>query len=161
MIRIALILPVIFGLIVGPNGCCCAGQRIGALFQSTAASGSEMDSCCESNRHDQPVSSCCSHCMDGSDTGASHAHHNASVAYQSCCKKTDSCLCVASIRPSIHRVQIETELSLLTDYTTTVVWRATELQIAIASGCFSHKAIACAPEQPGRACAIAYQRWNC
>jgi hypothetical protein len=161
MIRIALILPVIFGLIVGPNGCCCAGQRIGALFQSTAASGSEMDSCCDAIDDEHTVASCCSHCAVVSEKVTSNPHARTPVAHRSCCQKTDSCLCVASIRPSIHRIQIDTELSLLTDDTTTVAWRVTELVREIASARLSSSMSLRACEQPGRAHAILYQRWNC
>lgn len=161
MIRVALILQVIFGLIVGPNGCCCAGHRIGALIQSVVAPESVTDSCCESQGQEQSVPSCCSHCKVGSDPDVSHKHPRTSVAYPACCQKTDSCLCIATIRPSIHRVQIDTELSLLTDSTTTVAWRVSELEKEIASARLSSGMSLRGCDQPSRACAVQYQRWNC
>jgi len=163
MIRVALILQVIIGLIVGPNGCCCAGHRIGGLF--LRAVPPTIDSCCDAIDDEHAVASCCSHCTVVSEKETSNPHARTPVAYRSCCQKTESCLCVASIRPSIHRVQIDTELSLLTDYTKIVVWRVTELEreiaSAIASARLSSSMSLRAFDQPGRACAILYQRWNC
>lgn len=163
MIRIALILQVIFGLIVGPNGCCCAGHRIGTLFERAVPS--KMDSCCDAIDDEHAVASCCSHCVVVSEKVTPNPHARTPVAHRSCCQKTDSCLCVASIRPSIHRVQIDTDLSLLTDYTKIVAWRVTELEreiaSAIASARFSSSMSLRGCDQPGRACAVRYQRWNC
>ncbi|MBU6238088.1 MAG: hypothetical protein KGQ51_09675 [Planctomycetes bacterium] len=100
-----------------------------------------------------------------SEKVTSNPHARTPVAHRSCCQKTDSCLCVASIRPSIHRVQIDTDLSLLTDYTKIVAWRVTELEreiaSAIASARLSSSMSLRACDQPGRAHAILYQRWNC
>lgn len=161
MLRIAFILQIIVGLIVGPNGCCCTVHRIAGLFHR--GGDAHTGSCCSVDPAEpQDIESCCSlGCCETEDD----VRQNAPRLLPSsdfCCSQPNSCLCVAAIRPSIHRLSLDIDLSrTLTDHGPLVEWRATELGNTLVLKGTSHRIGFCALDQPGRACAVAYQRWNC
>jgi hypothetical protein len=161
MIRVAVILQVIFGLIVGPNGCCCTVQRIASMFRNYGEA--HEIACCSENQPDSRINdSCCSQRCCTTDKVGANSHHGTLSSTGAVCSQSKSCLCVAVIRPSIHRILSDVEPSLaLEDLDASYRWIPLELKDSPAPHFLSNRPGLSDSDQPGRACAVAYQRWNC
>jgi hypothetical protein len=161
MFRAAIILQLILGLLVGPNGCCCAGQHLAAwLNPAVEASAS---SCCSTKSSTQSASrSCCSRTK--SSTATRHlADSRSTPASQSCCGDNNQCECLATIRPSLHRNALETN-----EYELTITksllgdgWISKDASLVSTRILPDANRLQGFSSQPGRLCAIAFQRWNC
>ena len=160
MIRLAIILQVIFGLIIGPNGCCCAGHRMLVLLGGVE---SHTNTCCASDHEEAPVvTDCCSECGLAPAKKSKSSKASSQLKTGSCCSPTHSCLCVVVIRPSIHRVQLDIDPArIISEFGTMVAWHAAELVSSSALDGTRLRSFLCALDHPSRVCAIAYQRWNC
>lgn len=160
MIRLAFILQVIFGLIIGPNACCCTGHRIVGLFWGDE---SHTDSCCASDHEEVQVASvCCSECSFAPAQKNKSSRPSSQLKNVSCCSPTHSCLCVGVIRPSIHRLQVDIDpVRMVSENGNMVEWLGSELASSVLLGGTTLRSDLSASDHPSRECAIAYQRWNC
>ncbi len=161
MFRAAIILQLILGLLVGPNGCCCAGKHLAAWLNP--AMEASASSCCsmKSARQSAPRP-CCSRTQSSSETRHSSGSRS-TPASQSCCGDNSQCDCMATIRPSLHRNTLEPDQYELT--VTKVLlgdgWIVDTTPSATAQVLPHWNRLQGFSSQPGRACAVTYQRWNC
>jgi len=161
MIRVAVILQVIFGLIVGPNGCCCTVQRIASMFRNHGETHS-ISCCSQDHRDSSSTDACCSTRCCAADHEEASNHDCTRSSTGSGCSQSKSCLCVAVIRPSIHRILSDLEPSLaLCDLDANHQWLPSESRNAPSLQVVSNRIGLCDSDKPSRSCAVAYQRWNC
>jgi hypothetical protein len=159
MFRAAIILQLILGLLVGPNGCCCAGQHL-AVWLNPSMDAPAPSCCSAKSALEHAKGTCCSRTLAITDTR--YSADSRTCPHQSCCDGKDQCECIAAVRPGLHRNTLEPDQYEIT------VTRAllgdgllVEFASSIAHSLVSHCDRLRGLSQPGRACAIAFQRWNC
>lgn len=177
MFRWALIVQLMLGLLIGPNGCCCAAGTISRWLSPNASLESAATSCCtQSTVHKPAPRSCCAsraskNTTDSTDLASTQrtASTHGTAAGESrkaatCCGMDDGswCACKAALRPSIHRSASEHDARLdlrwsLDTPSMDVVLPVASIQpeLSVASGCHPPRAIS------GKSFSILFQRWNC
>jgi hypothetical protein len=152
MIRVAFIIQVILGLVAGPNGCCCAADRLASLIQ--ANSHAEAASCCMGPLCCDPITEGDSDCETSGACGV--GRHSGT--------KSSCCPCMAPLRPIIHRLELRGEVKGIIGTDSCAIagdWVSNSGGWASFRPGTSFRSCAPMHDQPGRACSVAFQRWNC